>query len=255
MQGEVWKIINNEKMRKNQYEISSLGRIRNINTGNVLKPFLTSNGYLRISVNDPRTPKKKNINISIHRLVAEAFLPNAQNKPEVNHKNGIKTDNRVDNLEWSTFSENRKHAYDTMLDPRGENRPNSKISNDDAHIISRLLSDGYRVKDIVLFMRRIKNNITARELESIIYDIKRGRVWTFIYRDYPIFFGNRKELLKYRICLLYASGYTNINMIYHILTTDFNHLSVTKNYIRNTIKEYKGSTTIESKIDKMYIHI
>ena len=81
--------------------------------GRALKPSLDK-GYPRVLLAN-KSGKKM---FSVHRLVAQAFIPNPENKRTVNHINGIKDDNRVESLEWSTHSENNKHAYDTGLRPK-----------------------------------------------------------------------------------------------------------------------------------------
>ena len=84
------------------YEVSNFGRIRNKKTGRVLKPFIDAYGYYIVSLcSDGKTYTKR-----IHKLVAEAFIPNPYDKNCVDHKNNNKLDNNVNNLRWATNREN-----------------------------------------------------------------------------------------------------------------------------------------------------
>jgi len=87
------------------YCVSSLGNIKGT-SGKKFKLLTRGGGYLYKDFYEQGHKKR----ISIHRLVAKLFIPNPENKPDVNHKNGIKTDNRAENLEWVTKSENMIHA-------------------------------------------------------------------------------------------------------------------------------------------------
>src|SRR5690606_20486705 len=91
------------------YTISRNGVIINNNTGRILKQD-TSTGYSTVVLSNNGTKRR----FLVHRLVAEVYLPNNEGKPCVNHINGIKTDNRVENLEWVTYSENERHSHDIL---------------------------------------------------------------------------------------------------------------------------------------------
>lgn len=99
-----------------KYRIEKDGRIYSLRRNKYLIPKVNHDGYLRIQIWD----KGKCSFVAIHRLVAQEYIPNPENKPFVNHINGNKQDNRVENLEWCTQKENIHHAFETGLAHRQE---------------------------------------------------------------------------------------------------------------------------------------
>ena len=161
------------------YEVSNLGRIKrlrylrkNLLTGTmsvfeerILKPFSLKNGYLLVDLCKNNTKKK----YLLHRIVAMSFIPNNENKDQVNHINGIKTDNRAINLEWNTRSENQKHAIRIGLrHARGENNSQRKLND---NMVMSILNDKRPYKII-----SNEYNVSI----PTISDIKRGYSWTHI---------------------------------------------------------------------------
>lgn len=103
---EIWKDI---KGYEDLYEVSNLGRVRNKVRGNILYVKINHNGYCVVKLN--KDAKRKDF--FVHRLVAIAFIPNPENKRTVNHKDEVKTNNHVDNLEWMTTAENNSYGTRT----------------------------------------------------------------------------------------------------------------------------------------------
>lgn len=95
-----------------RYELSDMGRVRRID-GHIMRPAINRNGYEHIVLSKNGVAK----DFRVHRLVAEHFIENKEHKRDVNHKNGIKTNNRADNLEWLTHSENELHKIYTLGTP------------------------------------------------------------------------------------------------------------------------------------------
>lgn len=123
MKNEEWRKIKNYT----RYSISNLGRVRNDETGHILKPFRvggSKNQYLAVDFYPIKNRK-------IHRLVAEAFIPNPEHKREVNHKDGNHFNNAAENLEWVSGSENCIHAYRVL----GKVRLNGSLNSHSRKII------------------------------------------------------------------------------------------------------------------------
>ena len=164
---EIWK---NVVGFEEQYEISNLGNLRSKERfvkhwragerkykSNFKNIRLNDKGYFRCNLKN----EGKRYDFTIHKLVALAFIPNEENKPFINHKNGIKTDNRVENLEWCNQSENVTHAVKNRLiktkltDEQAKEIFNSQLSN-------RKLAKIYNVTHGIIW--RIKNKKAYKHL-------------------------------------------------------------------------------------------
>jgi hypothetical protein len=175
---EVWLDI---KGYEGHYQVSSLGRVKSLERViecrkdvflNKKEKFLSDwncgKGYRKVKLSKDSIEKS----FRVHRLVAENFLSNPESKLEVNHINGIKNDNRVENLEWSTSSENTIHALNNKLkiSQKGSEHGMSKLTEID-----------------VIEIRKIGRNKTLKEVskiysvsESLISNVLLNKIWNHV---------------------------------------------------------------------------
>lgn len=125
-EAELWKRIDAD------YDVSNQGRVRH--GKRILSGSVHSDSYIWVTLHGKQIP--------IHRLVAEAFIQNYVKKPEVNHIDGNKMNNAVDNLEWSTRAENQKHAVDNGLQPKPTKTYHGKFTAEQREEIKRLWDSG-----------------------------------------------------------------------------------------------------------------
>lgn len=177
MDNEIWKdVVGYEGF----YLVSNLGRLKTVTrkvnhkhsgtitkTEKLLSKNISNSGYEMKCLYKNSSTKS----VLVHRLVAEAFIPNPENKPQVNHINGIKSDNRVENLEWNTRSENMRHSYAKGLSKCGIKHYKAKLTPLKVLAIKRLLrikpkTNKYRLAE--------KVGVT----NGVIYQIINGTTWS-----------------------------------------------------------------------------
>lgn len=169
------------------YRVSNTGIVYSIHSLRSITPVCGNNGYLSVTLYNVYGRKRFNI----HRLVALAFIPNNNNSYCVNHKDGNKHNNCVDNLEWCTSSENNLHALQNGL--RLKNR---LISERDVHEICKLLEQGLTVPQII--QRLDLEGLT----KSFIQHVKSKETWEWVSRQYNIPDVNKRvtDDIVYDIC-------------------------------------------------------
>ena len=148
-----------ETFTLDDYTITEEGEVINNRWGGrKVKPQPNGKGYLRVHIAGKM--------YFVHRLVAEKYVPNPNNLPQVNHKDGDKTNNRADNLEWVSNMENRKHAIENGLHIHGEKCPWAKLTQADV--------------DYIREHEEINSNVMAKMFNvgaSHIRSIRQRRIW------------------------------------------------------------------------------
>lgn len=183
------------------YQVSNCGRVKSLNygrEGRILKASLKS-GYPFVQFG------KCGRQIYVHRLVAKAFIPNPDNKPEVNHIDGNKTNNHADNLEWGTRSENNVHAVRLGLMKSGGDNYQAGLTNEQAEWCREVYVPGHPEFGIQALARRF--NMNAETMRKVIHGISYRNAGGVI-REPQVYRGHPRitEQIRAEIRRLYVKG-------------------------------------------------
>ena len=147
------------------YEISKIGVIRKKSNKYIKSQYLNDRGYYMVTL----TKNKKQYPVRVHRILAKCFIDRVYGKNIINHKDGDKLNNNIENLEWCTQAENMKHAIDMGLTNNvGENNGMAKLNQEKVNEIKQLLKNGNTQQSIA------DNYSVSR---ACIQKIKEGRTW------------------------------------------------------------------------------
>ena len=143
-------------------EVSNFGEVKS--HGKIIKGEITSGGYRRVHVSHKGVQYK----FLVHRLVAEAFILNPNRLPEVNHIDGNKQNNSVDNLEWCTRSQNTSHAFKTGLrNYNGCKNPHSKLTQSDVETIRRIYVRGKHCENNSYGLAK-RYNVSPKTIQNVV---------------------------------------------------------------------------------------
>lgn len=148
MKTETWKPIADYV---GLYEVSNKGRVRNLKTGRILKPFYTK-GYARVNLTSANNDRTKKL---VHRLVALSFIPNLKNLSDVNHKDEIKTNNNLDNLEWISHRDNLNYGTRTERVAKSNSKPIQQLDMKTGLIIATYPSASIASKETGILISNI----------------------------------------------------------------------------------------------------